>query len=95
MRWQDIATAPRDREILVWNAVTGSYRTQWTNGQWPMGFWGWLGEWYPQPVLWANLPVPAECDVRARQEVDAPPHEPCPIYRAGCPRSPNPMGAKS
>ena len=54
--WQPIATAPRDCEVEVWNGMTGVYRSQFTNGQWPMGFWGYLGEWFPHATHWRPLP---------------------------------------
>lgn len=33
--WQDISTAPRDRQILVWNAFMGVYQTRFLDGEWP------------------------------------------------------------
>lgn len=56
--WQPIETAPRDQRILVRNGVTGPYVTQFTDGQWPLGFWSRFGEWYPQPSHWRPLPDP-------------------------------------
>ena len=53
--WQPIETAPHGEEIEVWNAVTGPYRSRYTAGTWPMGFWDKLGKWYPEPTHWRWL----------------------------------------
>jgi hypothetical protein len=57
-----IATAPQDREIQVYNVMTGWYKTTFQNEQgrnWPMRGWGdWDGTWYPVPTHWAELPPP-------------------------------------
>ncbi|MBQ1766119.1 MAG: hypothetical protein IIZ92_24930 [Aquincola sp.] len=59
-RWQPddqpIDTAPKDREILVFNTMTGWYRSRWTDGEWPMRGWdGKQGTWYPRPTHWKEL----------------------------------------
>lgn len=59
MEWHPIETAPHDRPILVFNALTGTYRSQWDGSQFP--FFGWNGKpgtWYPKPTLWMELPEP-------------------------------------
>lgn len=62
--WQPIETAPRDgTPILAYNSMLGSYNTAYLNGEFPCGFWGRLGQWYPQPTHWMPLPPPP-----ARQE---------------------------
>jgi hypothetical protein len=56
-----IATAPQDREIQVYNVMTGWYKTKFENNQWPMRGWGDMdGTWYPVPTHWAEpLPPPS------------------------------------
>ena len=65
MDWQPIETAPKDgTEILVWNEVSGPYRTAYQDrineyeGRWPMGFCGRIGVWFPSPTHWMPLPKP-------------------------------------
>lgn len=59
MSGQPIETAPKDGTvIMVWNVVTGAYVTNHVDGEWPLGFWGRVGEWYPQPTHWMPLPDP-------------------------------------
>ena len=59
-----IATAPHDREIQVYNVMTGWYKTTFQNEKgrnWPMHRWGDMdGPWYPVPTYWAEpLPPPS------------------------------------
>ena len=56
--WNPMDTAPKDREILVWNSITGIYRTKYDvdiGRRWPLYFWGRQGEWFPEPTQWAEL----------------------------------------
>jgi hypothetical protein len=62
VRMQPIETAPRDREILVYNEFYGWYRTRRIDSPrgvlWPL--YGCLGRqggvWYPVPSFWMELP---------------------------------------
>ena len=64
MEWLPIETAPKDEDILVFNAMTGAYRSRYQSscrkpktGEWP--FYGWgnnVGIWYPDPSHWMPLP---------------------------------------
>ena len=63
MNWQPIETAPKDRDILVFNPVAGVYRTQAVANNktylWPFRFWdGKEGDWFPEPTQWCELPRP-------------------------------------
>lgn len=56
---QPIETAPDDRPIWVFNAMTGWYTTQHINGEWPLFNWGGqMDVWYPRPTLWRPLDAP-------------------------------------
>ena len=55
--WRDIASAPMDGRIMVYNSATGIYLTTFLNGEWPMQGWGLIaGTWYPKPSHWRELP---------------------------------------
>lgn len=59
--WRPIDTAPLDRDIEVWNAMTGPYVTRHRDGEWPLGLLnGHCGCWYPRPTHWRPLPPPPE-----------------------------------
>jgi len=65
-----IETAPQDREIQVYNVMTGWYKTTFQNEQgrnWPMRGWDdWNGTWYPVPTHWAEpLPPPSNSPLPA------------------------------
>lgn len=58
--WLPIESAPKDRDILVYNEMVGSYRSRYTNGVYPCTFWVCDGIWYPKPSLWMELPRPSK-----------------------------------
>lgn len=55
---QPIDTAPKDERILVYNAVTGWYSSEYSQEAktWVLYFWSKKGEWYPHPTHWMPLP---------------------------------------
>lgn len=63
MKWKPMSKAPKDRDVLIWNPVTGAYRSRFTENaeegcEWPMHFWERPGLWYPAAMKWAELPSP-------------------------------------
>jgi hypothetical protein len=74
MTWQSMDTAPKDREILVWGTLHGSYgyvedREDWVRAQWSDPPWSHKGRWnITQPTgryhsgftakLWMPAPEP-------------------------------------
>ena len=55
-KWYPIASVPPDRDVVVWNSVTGEYRSRYTDGEFPLMFWsGQKGEWFPMPTHWREL----------------------------------------
>lgn len=57
--WQPIETAPKDgSDVLVFNPMTGPYVSRFTDGEWPLHFWGFPGVWYPGVTHWMPLPPP-------------------------------------
>lgn len=53
--WQPIETATKDTDILVYNAITGIYRTRYIAGQFLCGFWTLPGVWFPVSTHWADI----------------------------------------
>lgn len=57
--WRPIETAPMDEsDVLVFNPMTGPYVSRFTDGEWPLRFWGFPGVWCPVPTHWQPLPPP-------------------------------------
>ena len=57
-QWQGIESAPKDTPILAFNALTGWYNTKWDGENFPCGFWGRPGTWFPRPTHWQPHPAP-------------------------------------
>lgn len=59
IEWQPIESAPKGKDILVFNSVTGPYVSCCDEHEWPLGFWGGrFGQWFPRPTHWSLLPAP-------------------------------------
>lgn len=61
LTWHSIETAPKDKVILLFNAVTGVYTGKWNEEYktWPMFGWdGLTGMWFPNPTHWTLIPDP-------------------------------------
>jgi hypothetical protein len=66
--WMPIETAPKDRNILVFNPMTGIYTSKFIDGNWPYFGWNELTGFkidkddpaasvhYPHPTHWQELP---------------------------------------
>ena len=57
--WHLIDSAPKDRDVRLWNSLTGEYRSKYDERpgcHWPLYNWcGRQGIWYPSPTHWAEL----------------------------------------
>jgi hypothetical protein len=66
LRAKPIESAPRDREIQVYNTMTCWYKSKFENDQWPMRGWGNMeGTWYPGPICWRETPPPPSDELPA------------------------------